>query len=315
VRMSKNMVSFTEPNPARVVIQQHEWDIHRGFRSLAAKLGVGDHFIPYRGAAQTNKAKTKNSPAWTNKGGSANATGRRTKDTVSVDAAKPPVAIFNSAMLTSWNMSPGSDANVSRRTSATSVPRSTTKTPLEPTSPGTSPFIRVPSQGPPQTSPPSVCEPEEEPSDNPPVDLALSTSEDSEEFFSHKVAYRNWDHSEEDEANNGDSGEEERAGSPPPNPPTPTRAAWHNRTSQEQGRIDAMIGGRLLDKGTLKKKRRTKKEMEEKEKKDSKDREKSRNLLQRWREESGERESEAEAEAEAEERRAGHSLPRGAGRC
>jgi hypothetical protein len=121
VRLSKNMRRFTEKDPERVVISQHEWDIYTGFKSLALKLGVFDHFISYKGGAQVNKPKSRWSPSWTNAEGSTNAKGRRKKDTVSVGAATVTEGSFDSAMRMSWNMSPGSPVNMHRRRSPITI--------------------------------------------------------------------------------------------------------------------------------------------------------------------------------------------------
>jgi hypothetical protein len=306
VRLSTNMTSFTESNLERSVILQHEWDIHTGFKSLALKLGVTDHFISYKGDAQVNRSKNRRLPSWTSNEGSANAKGRRKTDTVRVEAAKSQEGTFDSAMQMSWNMNPGSSRNMSRRRPTITIMKGSTP-PFREDPPIPNPQApEVQDQG----GSPLIergCLPEPAAPDAAPAPGATSEADSEVESGSSPNVPPKSEAPEGMASSSEEPPIEEVTltdASPAPETPLFPPSVWDELKRKTQGRIDQMFGDKISALGTAKKRRRNKKQMAEAKEKERKELTRKKEAMKRWRErdpvEEAEEEVEAEAEAEAE---------------
>jgi hypothetical protein len=81
VRLAKNIMQFTEANPPRAQVTQHEWDINKGFRQLASKMGMTYSNVFYKGSAKVNTPRASHPASWSGKVGGTVAMGRRKADT------------------------------------------------------------------------------------------------------------------------------------------------------------------------------------------------------------------------------------------
>ena len=100
-------MQFTEANPPRAQVTQHEWDINKGFRQLASKMKMIYSNIFYKGSAKVNIPRASHPASWSRKVGGTVVMGRRKGDTVEAYAEKLSNSCFTFPIKTNWNTSNG----------------------------------------------------------------------------------------------------------------------------------------------------------------------------------------------------------------